>query len=261
MSSGRFSGLLSILLFAGNAVAAGLTVQPPSLYLTALRDAEIDEVIMISSTSAGATSVRFSASPFDMNENGRPARGKPSSRDLSGAIRLSADHAVLGAGQQFELRVRVRVPSLAEGSSWAAVFVEHTADHVTTRIAVPIFVTVAGTERPNARVEIVEAYRLTSEVVVISALLHNDGNTVLRAPVAFSIETHDAIEIASADRDAVLLLPGRGRLVEVHLKGTFSDLAGVTANTFFRFGHDSSQVVIASTAVLLAKPSRPAHTL
>jgi hypothetical protein len=203
---------LQIAFLASAASGESLLVNPARLYLQAAAGTTIEARVAVSGP------VRTTAlEGFTLDEEGMPIlRADAHQRDLRDWIRVEQredrDRAIL---------LRVTVPSDAEGTYWAALVIDarEAASEITTRACVPIFVTVAETERVALDLARSTA-RGAGDRLDVTVRLVNDGNVVLRVPLTVTAETirgEQRLEVASATEPAVVVLPGSTRVVRLSL--------------------------------------------
>ena len=225
---------------------------PNKLYLSGQRGTTIDRDITISTSDANDVPIRLTIESFTLDSDGLPLH-KPSS--LPQSITLSASTALIHAGERFPLHVQIAIPADADGTSWSALMIEPASEsnreglRVRSRFGVPIFVTADGTEKPDASIDGIKAVVRSPDDILVVARIRNTGNTVLRCPVAFAIESQGD-EIATAEKDEVLILPGATRLIAMHLTGGFQSRRDLEAVAFVRYGTGKNQVAKATTVVM-----------
>jgi hypothetical protein len=228
MRSGTFSRAAFLIVLAiGVRPAVGFTVAPAHLYLEIAAGAHEERGIVVNDLQ-GAVPV-ISAEPFTIETDGRPRRDGQNDHSGVGWIVAVPD----GAGS---IRIVVDVPADARGSYWSAVTIATDSNEITTRVVVPVIVTVAGTESGFAAVEAITASAGEDEVV-ISAVVRNGGNSVVRAPLLITLQKDD-VEIGSAEIDPILLLPGATRVVKARMRLNNPEESPIVATLWMRYGSE-----------------------
>lgn len=179
--------LLIVVLFASHGVLAGdIGLTPPRLEIVVPAGGSVTESVSLATTAADAQQVRVSLSDWTLAPTGEvvyfSARSLPAS--AAAWIEPEASDVLVAPGAEQAFRLTVSVPDdpALRGTYHAMVLFQVVPRSVpddgiatTTRIALSVYVTVAGTEQ-NA-MEIVEVY---DEAGALTLAFANDGNTVQR---------------------------------------------------------------------------------
>lgn len=181
------AALLLALAGAPAAFASEIGLTPPRLELTVPPGGTVTETVTLATSAQEPQQVRVSLTDWVMDYEGRlgyfPASTLPTS--AASWIEPETSDVLLEPVSTREFRITVTAPATgAEGTHQAMVFFQVVppggdADGVgvtvTTRIALAVYVTVAGTERPAA--DLVDFYRDDDALTLVLA---NDGNTLTR---------------------------------------------------------------------------------
>ncbi|HEY3053950.1 MAG TPA: hypothetical protein VGK04_11250 [Thermoanaerobaculia bacterium] len=232
MRSGTFSrAALLIVLAIGVRPAVAFTVAPAHLYLDVAAGAHEERTIALHDVNPP---VMVSLGPFVIDPDGQPRRGGDNERSgVRWIVAVSDDEGMI--------RVVIDPPAGARGSYWSAVAISSRSDQITTRIVVPVVVTILGTESRAITVQTMSAEAGEGEVM-ISAIARNDGNTAVRVPLLITLES-DQVEVASADIDEILLLPGMTRRIKVHIQHETCKKERLTAILAIRYADTASCIV------------------
>lgn len=243
--------IASLFVCASTAAAKGMLVQPSRFYLTADPGGSIEASMMIAPASSEATAVTLSVVSFVLDENGQPHRcaGCAGEKSLSDFIEVIPTRATLRNGDYTPFTIRGKLPPNAHGTYWAAIGVETDPvdiasgqgerSLVTPRVSVPIFVTSASA--PGARI-VIESLRAmaTTDAIEVVTRVRNLGETVVRAPLAVSLERADGrapLELAMAEEGPVVVLPHGARTLRFRLKGgDFGDAEFLRVHAFVSYG-------------------------
>lgn len=241
MTSGscdRAQRFLLVLLALALPASAEMSVRPARLDLTAAAGEAITTTLAVAPASPSV-----SIEPFHIDPEGNPHLGHANgANDLSSWITVQADGD--------ELQIRVAVPREARGTYWCAIVVADVAPRgsgakIVTRMIVPLFVTVEGTEERRVGIHDLRAVQNGNDVIV-SAELHNEGNTVVRVPHFIALENESAdVELAADVREPVLILPRGSRRIVARLSASVAAIAAVYAT----FGETTREQVQRRCAV------------
>jgi len=250
MRSGRSSAFAAVVvLIALRAHAAGLVVEPSRVYLTASAGSSVDQDIALSSADGGSVRVAFAIEAFTLDIDGKPLHRRTS--QLADSVSLSESSAFIRAGEKHVVHIHLTLPPNAAGTTWFALMIDVQSDdgvRVASRVGVPIFVSAEETEVWRAEIGDVRAVRTSTDEVEITALVHNSGNSVLRRPATFAIESGDS-EIASREVPPFVVLPGGDREIHVRVHGAFGE-GRLTVAAFYRYGEAKDQTAAVSAIVL-----------
>ncbi len=256
MSSGSSDAIraaalaLACFTTAPFACGAGVFAQPASLYLSAEAGGETGGDIALSPTSERA-SVSIALSAFTIDEHGQP---RSCECELTRSIRswgdVSEHRLTLTAERRESVALHLTVPRGAAGSYWGAVMIEidgtapRGAVRVRSRLAIPVFVTVRGTERAAAAVDALEAFTTADGGIVVEGRIANRGNVVIRAPITIVVESGPAsepIELASG-ADDVVVLPEAQRIFRLTVNGAFGDPSRLRVTAWLRYASGSADL-------------------
>jgi hypothetical protein len=274
------AALLGILLSAAAGPAAvfakGISVSPAHLFADVKAGDEWSQTIAVSPADATRTRVSVSVDAFVLDADGNPQRGSRSGATADLAVETR--EVVLDGGRRESVTVRCRVPETAAGTLWAVVLFEAEPVErpgagdkpvlVVTRLAVPVFLTVSGTERRDLRILGLDVVSATAGRVDVSARVRNEGNAVLRPTGLWTVEEApggaEPVELATADVEPAVILPGSTRVLHASLaskdrdKDSFAaasapggDRRRITAGLYLRFGTGSGDVRQAHAPVAL----------
>jgi hypothetical protein len=267
MQAIRVLGLVVAGLLMGlTAAARGLVVTPVQLGLVGRAGSAVSDVIMVASSREEPVQVRVRISDFIKDEDGRlrevPHEQVP--RSCAGWLQVDQENLTAPGTGRAEVRVSARIPADAEGSYWAVVGLEVPAVpreggkgariFIVPRVAVPVIVTVEGTEKRQLAVTRVEAKRTEGELVTCQATIENTGNVAVLVSGAFALEAppskqgEEPLEVASADVGPLTSLPGNKLRItgKLNWAGT---LAGFTVHSYLRWGPGAQETSEASTSV------------
>jgi hypothetical protein len=227
-------------------------------------------IISVSSSRPEETQIRATLGDFTRNIDGLLREATAAEVPRSSRTWMDIDQREFVAGREgsIPLVVTIRIPEDAAGSYWALVSLEALPSGagidrrrttavgvaVVPRIAVPVVVTVAGTEQVAVSIQEVHVAKAESgSALDCVALVENTGTTAVLLSGAFTVERQDE-ELASVDVGMVTSLPG----TKVRVKATIpwqgeSKDAGVHA--YLRYGSGPTDSLEASTPLTsLRKP-------
>lgn len=271
--------VLAVLLFGRIATARGIVVTPVQLGLVGQAGTAVSDVITIGSSRDEPVQVRVRIGDFVKDEDGK-LREVPHgqvARSCAGWLQVDQDTLTAPGNGRAALRVIARIPADAQGSYWAVVGLEVPAvarqnGHgagvlVVPRIAVPVIVTVAGTERRQLEVTRLEARRASPATVLCTATIDNTGNVAALVSGAFTLESQSAtpggepLEVAATDIGPLTSLPGQKLRISGKLEWGGS-LTGFSVHSYLRWGPDAKDTSEASTDVQEnAPPAGPQPTV
>jgi len=185
----RAQWLAPLLLLAGGLSLAfqGIGVAPPRSELRLSPGEQKNVKVKVFTTEEGPLQVSARFMDWKLTPEGGVVELPPGENPYSAASWLQADldPFEISAGQYREIRIRVNVPNdpHLEGSYWAAVhFVttppnQNPQNKVIFRVAANyiVYVTIAGTEKPNAQIT-----RFERNGNTLFLDIENTGNTYLR---------------------------------------------------------------------------------
>lgn len=255
----------------------GVVVSPVQLGMVGAAGSTVTDVITVSAARDERTLVRVRLGDFTKDENGKLKDVPPGDNPRSCKAWLELDQAELtiaGAGEPIQVRVTARIPAGASGSYWAVVGLEvplpegpgsHGATvAVVPRVAIPVIVTITGTEKRSVRIGEARARRDPAQGdIECTALIENDGNVAVLIRGAFSLERPgrepaDDLELASAEVGPLTSLPGTRMKITTRLpwKGP---VAGLVAQSYLRYGPEADDAAQSSGTVEedAAKPGAP----
>lgn len=259
---GKRTGLsaAALLVLALPALADGLLVAPSNIRANLPAGGKLVRQIILTPTDRRPVRVRVTIEPFILDEEGTPDHGPgktPVSSRVAG-LEVAPRELQLEGGSPGVLEVRCTAPPELRGTSWAAVLIDvetagltqerGRATIVITRVAVPVFVTVEGTERPDLTIEGLKAQWSPRGGIEFDAVLENRGNTVLRASGAWAAEK-GSLELASEDFEEIVILPGFRRRLHGDLGGALGDARPISGHLWVRFGPGAGRVVDAQCEV------------
>lgn len=269
MSSGSSNSLraaavgLACVLAASAAHAVGVFAQPASVYLHADAASAVESEISLSPTD-GSVTVSISVSPFTIDEHGKPRSCEcAEARSIRSWGDVSEHRLALESGQRDRVVLRLSVPADASGSYWGAVLIDidetprQSGARIRSRIAIPVFVTVRGTESRRIELGTLTAFK-SGDGIVVEGSVTNRGNVVLHAPLALAVESgsqSDPVELASIDDAILVVLPEGRRIFRLTIRGDFPDVSQLHVSAFL---HDESAVAENSCAVAAAPPCETA---
>ena len=193
-----------------------LLVQPNKIYLSGQRGLTTEQEIVLATMESRDVAVKLTIESFTLDQNGHPShRPDPA---VSEWASLPITDAVIRRGERLSLRLRLTIPADARGTLWCALMIESTSEalpngtRVTSRVAVPVFLTAEGTESPRAVIDGLQAISKSPDEIVVAVRIRNTGNTVLRAPMTIAIEQNQT-ELATTDEPDFVILPDGERVV------------------------------------------------
>ena len=240
----RAAALIATSVFALSGTAQTLFVAPMNLYRTVPAGTVVEEKIRLTS-DGDALHATVSVEPFVIGADGTPQQQRVA-RDLGRWLSVDRAEGDIEQTQPLELLVRIAIPSSASGTFWTAVKIDTQSRVagrgdvvvVRRRIAIPVVITVPGTDQPLCHLIDVGAVEVNGKLM-ITATIENAGNVAVRAPVAFAIVRVDAsnaeVELASTETEPFLLLPGGKRTLRAELK-PHSGESGAEAWAYYRYG-------------------------
>ncbi|HEY3052020.1 MAG TPA: hypothetical protein VGK04_01380 [Thermoanaerobaculia bacterium] len=251
----HFSFFIALLLIAAPGFGRGLVVSPTQLGLVGKGGTIAMGVLTVASSRAEDNDVRVAIRDFTRGEDGRLkiAEADSPSHPRSCKEWLTVDRSsfVSPSSGRVELPVRARIPDLASGSYWAAILVASAAPprsseqgyglQIVPQIAIPIIVTVSGTEHRDVRLISVRALRNADGAITAEALVENRGNAAVILNGAMSIDERNE-ELVSSDIPTTVSLPdSRSRIVT---KLNYADsIDGKSVHAILRYGPKASDVL------------------
>ncbi len=205
---------VALALIAVPLMASGVAVQPTHLYLTAKPGTALDAEVTVAPASA-ATAIRITLEPFVIDANGSPRTCRDAGRSIAGWARAIPD-AHIRIDQPIGIGVSLTVPADAEGSYSGVLMIDAGTENVDgvavrTKVAVPIVVTVVGTEQPAASFSKLSA-TANGDGIVISGTVTNRGNCVLSTGALFAALHHGGAAVGmETSGEATIILPGGSR--------------------------------------------------
>jgi hypothetical protein len=250
------------LLLSSIAAGKGLVVAPARLELK-LRPGETQAATLsVSNIDDRVQHFRLSVSGFSLTatgdvsfEPGRVSRFPPETW-----IGINPEEMDIPGGENASVRLRVTAPPDAAGTIWGGVLVAVPASGearggigVTTepRVFVPVYVTITGTEKPEAGIDSFQAVRDGEGVFHFRASLRNRGNTLLRPSGSWLLEEATArgpVELAAVPFSGEPVLPGQVRKFEGEARGKVT-ATNFVASVFFDYGTRKGQVISATGPV------------
>ncbi len=219
--------------------AAGVMAQPANLYLSAERGSIVRSEITLSPTS-GDTAVSIALAPFTIDERGQPRSCQcRMDRTLAGWGDVSTHGVSLTAGRRQSVTLELTVPASAEGSYWGVVLVEIEQTEVRSRLAIPVFLTVRGTEAPAVRLRELKAFRTKPNEIVVTGTVFDEGNTIVHSAPLFVVEEGSAsapVELASREDGVLTILPDGRRAFRLTINGDFPDPDVLRVTAWLRSG-------------------------
>ena len=256
-----------ILAWPALASARGVVVSPVQLGMAGAAGATVSDVLTVSPARDEQTRVRVRLADFTKDEDGKVRELAPGAnpRSCKGWIEVDqAEFTTAGTGAPIQVRVTARIPAGASGSYWAIVGLEvppppnaagqGAAIAVVPRVAIPVIVTVTGTERRAVSIGDVRARRGSAQgPIECSAVVENSGNVAVLIRGAFSLERPgkdpaDDLELASGEVGPLTSLPGTKMRVATHLTWA-GPSAGLVVQSYLRYGPEAEEAVQASAAV------------
>lgn len=219
--------VLALILLPVPLAGKGLLVSPSHLFVDA--DGDGDRTLVLKPTTAEPTRVAIGVRTFLLDPNGRPVLGAHDAGNRTRADLVTVEPGLVRLdGDPVTVRVRLHAPPEG-GSTWAAIVldvepVEAAGGNgdpvaVVTRVVVPVVVT-RKTPQPSPLA--LEQVRASAEPdgIVVTALLRNDGSSVIRTYAEIIVEESGAggrLEIAQRRVPNLVLFPGLPRLIRAHL--------------------------------------------
>ncbi len=253
--------------------ARGVVASPVQLGLVGQPGATVSDVILVASPREESNSIRAGLADFVKDEDGRARAPVPGDNLRSCSAWLTIDKAEFTTPERgrVELRVTARIPPDATGTYWATVELQALppaggsqkgmAVAIVPSVAVPVIVSVAGTEQRAVTVAGPVEVSVLEGAVEASVLIENSGNAAVIINGAFSLEqksgdSGEAVEVASADVSPVTSLPGSRLRVRTKVPWSGS-LDGLSAHAYLRYGPGIAEGLTAS-ASLAGLPDVPA---
>jgi len=256
----RLATLAAVLVLpALPALGKGLLVSSNGIFAVVPAGGTLVRQITLTPTDLSPTLVRVRVEPFDVDADGRPEHGPGRRVSAQRVARVEAIPRRLLLENGHPEVLEVRCPSPEEGgSSWAVILLDlepvrmrgqdGSLSDVTARVAVPVFVTVEGTQRPDLRIERISAVLVGPDRIAWEAQLENRGNTVLKFSGTFAVEEKGE-ELATRDLEDVLILPGFHRRIRGVVSGDFRVAKEISGRLWIRFGSRAGDVIQADCAV------------
>jgi len=247
-----------ILGWPALAFARGVVVSPVQLGMAGAAGATVSDVLTVSPARDEQTRVRVRLADFTKDEDGKVRELAPGEnpRSCKGWIEVDqAEFTTAGTGAPIQVRVTARIPAGASGSYWAIVGLEvPPPPNAAGRVAIPVIVTVTGTEHRAVSIGDVRARRGSAQGPIdCSAAVENSGNVAVLIRGAFSLERPgkdpaDDLELASGEVGPVTSLPGTKMRITTRLTWA-GPSAGLVVQSYLRYGPEAEEAVQASAAV------------
>jgi len=222
--------LLLAFLLGGHGVLAGdIGLTPPRLEIVVPAGGSVTESVSLATTSADAQQVRVSLSDWTLAPTGEVVYFAEGSLPTSAAAWIEPETSDVlvapGAEQAFRLTVSVPDDATLNGTYQAMVMFQVVPRSLpddgiatTTRIALTVYVTVAGTERDA--VDVVDFY---DEDGALTLAIANDGNTVQRLGGHVEIRDDTGAAVASVAVPDVPVLRDSERWLRLALPSALPD--------------------------------------
>ncbi|MCU0224674.1 MAG: hypothetical protein MUF27_11540 [Acidobacteria bacterium] len=262
-------------LWSPESQARGVVATPVQLGLVGQPGATVSDVILVASPREEQNSIRVALADFVKDEDGRARPPVPGDNLRSCSPWLTIDKTEFTTPERgrVELRVTARIPPDATGTYWAVVELQALppprgpergmAVAIVPSVAVPVVVSVAGTENRVVSLAGPVEVSVLEGAVEASVLVENSGNAAVILTGAFALEqqagnTGDAVEVASGDVSPVTSLPGSRLRVKAKVPWSGS-LDGLSAHAYLRYGPGPAEGLTASLALagLPAVPASP----
>lgn len=269
----RLVVLASILIaVAPVASAIGILAQPANFYLNAAAGSVVEAQLTLFPT-ASDFAVAISLSPFTIDDHGQPRICRcRSDRALVEWTDLSVNRLLLLPGNRNVVTIRIAVPPTAEGTYWSAVLIDGdvaspvggVGASVRPRLAIPVFISVEGTDFADVKLGQLAAFRDSDGSVVVSGTVRNSGNTLVHAPLILAVEDDpdsSPVELASVENAVITVLPGGKRVFRLRIAGEFAAARALRVTAWVRFGSAPAAVAEGSCAVTGAPPCDVASCL
>jgi hypothetical protein len=257
------------LLFAAHAESRGLVVSPAQLGISAKAGETATGVITVSSSRPEENQVRVTIVDFARSEDGRlqllsGAKPPRSSKDWLTATQNSFVSPNAGS---VTVGVRARVPADASGSYWAALVLssvppargprKNIGMELVPQIAIPIIVTVTGTEKRDIRLLETGARRVSDSSIEPYLVVENRGNAAVMLSGAFTIDRNegtDVEELADTELPVTLSLPGARSRIAAKLSWTGA-VDGLNVHAIVRYGPTPADIAEISGPIVDSKTS------
>jgi hypothetical protein len=261
-------------IYAPASQARGVVATPVQLGLVGKPGTTVSGVIRVASPREEPNFIKASIVDFTKNEEGQtttpPAGGEP--RSCRPWLEVDKTEFTTPERGRVELRVTAKIPAEATGSYWTLVQLEAVpspkasdkgiAVAIVPSVAIPVIVTVLGTERRALALAGTLQASVSEGAVECSVLVENSGNAAVIVNGAFALEKPsgrpgETVEIASADLSPVTSLPGTKLRVRTAVPWT-GGLDGLTAHAYLRYGPGAEETLTASLVLEGLPPVPPA---
>lgn len=263
------AALLLLQLIATRADSMGLLVSPAQVGLVGKAGSTVSGIISVSSSRREQTQVRISLADFVRDLDGKVHEIPATEAKRSCKQWLEIDQREFTSPESgtVPLVVSAKISENASGSYWALVNIEAVPAavdrrteravgiQIIPRIAIPVVITVSGTENISVRAEEVHVTP-QSDGVDTYVIIRNDGNTAILLSGALVLERgsgNDSEEVASVDVNPITSLPG----TSVKVKGLIpwkGDPSGLQAHAYLRYGPNPEQTLEAVTRIPAGHP-------
>jgi hypothetical protein len=266
--------LLPILILAGflasPAFAAGLLISPAQLGLYGAPGETVSGVINVSSPREQENRVRVSFGDFKIDSAGKRVEigtGDPSIRSCRSWMEVDQDQFVSPERGRVAVVVTARVPKEAAGSYWTSAYFEvvpkakaapgegnapGVSIAIVPRIAIPVIVTVRGTEKYSLQVRSLRA-NATPAGFAAEVVVENTGNAAVMLSGAMTLERPSSgdvpEEIASTDVKSATSYPGGMTTIKADLAASGLEPSALELHAYLRYGSAATQVVEASSTL------------
>jgi hypothetical protein len=255
----------ALAFLAVDAIARGLLVSPSQIGLVGAAGSTITETIYVSSSREEKNYVQVAISDFVRTIDGelREASADDVVRSCKDWIDVDQNSFTSPEQGRVQLTLTARIPANAQGSYWALLSLRSVPPsrtgpakghgfRVVPRIAIPVLVTVTGTEKREMTITDFKVTSVADGVVDVEAVLENRGNVAVLFNGAFTLDRvappSEIIEVAEVPVEILTSLPGHKSRVKGRLewKGALSDLR---AHSMFRYGPNANDVAEATAEI------------
>jgi len=248
-----FTSLFFVLLSASDKSYA-LTVIPSIIELNSTPNSQETFVIKVRNDEGKKRIIKSYSWDLALNKDGKYEKRPIGGFDYSLAknIRTLKEETFLEANEMKEIYFTLKVPNDIQGEKQAIIYIQSIPDLkakkgrsviFSTKIAVPVFLKIKGTESIKSKIKNVKVLEPTKKEG-LSILLNviNDGNVHIKSSASISIVSDDySLFVGSIKTDSQIVLPNG----EKHLKGELNrDITAGKYRALITYEYDDKNIVI-----------------